>query len=575
MKRLLLIIIILLIGISGWAQDDASILPDSLTSQLKEFRQNDDKRAQILIDLIEYCFDHRQHEAALPYIKELRNLKYYTEGDYYQIALCDYYYGNSMLKKNKKDNNTIGLQEAMQWFDKSLVSLDKTINNSSTMKLRARLMLNKSSCFFSMNLFPQMYECIINGIEFAEKENDSLMLGKLYNNLGLMYQNMFRNEESIVALKKSLVYFPNSILSLTNIAVTYTTVKEYDSAYIYLNYAMKNACNFNDSLSVYLWNGYTKRHEGNNEQGEMLLKEVVAGYERLSENNHEKCMAYRELAIAEEQLGKYTEALCSINEAIRIAEITQDLNALYFSYGVKSKVEKAMGDYESALLDVYNLMRIDDSLCQLRNANKIVQYERELEYKKAEENFRYESFKAQQKHKTTTIVSTITTVFIVVVAAFLVVLSRKRRKMLELELNAQHREMTSKALNQMHVNEVLGDVVDKLSKIQDSSNGEGASLSATIHDLKEMVDDGSKKDFDYYFVQVHPDFYKHLSADFPDLTPNDLRLCAFVIAKLNIKEIADLNNMSADSVKNARSRLRKKLGLTDPNASLLAFLSKY
>ena len=92
MKRLLLIIIIILLGSPCWAQEDASILPDSLTSQLKEFRQNDDKRAQILIDLIEYCFDHRQHEAALPYIKELRNLKYYTEGDYYQVALCDYYY---------------------------------------------------------------------------------------------------------------------------------------------------------------------------------------------------------------------------------------------------------------------------------------------------------------------------------------------------------------------------------------------------------------------------------------------------------------------------------------------------
>ena len=127
----------------------------------------------------------------------------------------------------------------------------------------------------------------------------------------------------------------------------------------------------------------------------------------------------------------------------------------------------------------------------------------------------------------------------------------------------------------MHVNEVLGDVVEKLSKIQNTPNGGGTSLTSTIHDLKEMVDDGSKKDFDYYFVQVHPDFYKHLSADFPDLTPNDLRLCAFVVAKLNIKEIAELNNMSADSVKNARSRLRKKLGLTDPNASLLTFLSKY
>lgn len=565
------------IALSATAQEQATALalPDSLEGKLKENRQNDDVRGKALADIIEYLFEHRQHEAALPYIKELRNLKYYNEGDYYQVALCDYYYGSSLLTISKTNNNVSGFQEAMLWLDKALVSLDKTIDNILTRKLKARVMLGKSSGLFSMNFYPQMYECSINGIEIAEIDKDSLMIGKLYNNLGLMYQNLFRNEESIEALKKSLIYIPNSILSLTNLAVTYTTVKEYDSAYIYLNYALKNARSINDSLYVYLWNGYTKRHEGNNEEGEMILKEVVAGYERLSKNVHEKCMAFRELAIAENKLGKYTEALSAINEAIRVAEVIQDLNALYFSYGVKSEIEQAMGDYESALIDVHNLMRIDDSLSQLRNANKIVQYERELEYKKAEENFKYENFKAQQRQKTTIIVSSITTVFVIVITIFLFVLNRKRRKMLELELNAQNREMASKALNQMHVNEVLKDVVNRMNEIQENSEGMGIGVSSMIHDLNEMVDDGSKKDFDYYFVKVHPDFYTNLKKDFLNLTSNDLRLCAFIKAKLSTKEIAELNNMSADSVKNSRSRLRKKLGLTDPNISLDSIISKY
>jgi hypothetical protein len=96
-----------------------------------------------------------------------------------------------------------------------------------------------------------------------------------------------------------------------------------------------------------------------------------------------------------------------------------------------------------------------------------------------------------------------------------------------------------------------------------------------LRDLNGMIDDGSKKAFDYYFVQVHPDFYTHLKQDFPDLTINELRLCALVKANLNIKEIANLNNVSIDSVKSSRKRLRKSLGISDPNVDLGEFLSKY
>ena len=565
------------LALSATAQEKATAieLPDSLVGQLKENRQNDDVRGKALADIIEFLFEQNQEEVALPYIKELRNLKFYTEGDYYQQALCDYYYGKSSLTISKTNNNVSGFQEAMLWFDKSLVSLDKTIDSMLTRKLRARVMLGKSSGLFSMNLYPQMYECLINGIEIAVINKDSLMIGKLYNNLGLMYQNLFRNEESIEALKKSLIYIPNSILSLTNIAVTYTTMKEYDSAYIYLNYALKNACDFNDSLYVYLWNGYTKCLEGKNGEGEILLENVVAGYERLSGNTYEKCMAYRELAIAENKMGKYTEALRAINEAIRVAEMNQDLNALFFSYGVKSKIEQALGNYKAALIDVNNFLSIKDSLSQLQNANKIVQYEREFEYKKAVENFKYENFKAQQKQRTITIVSGITAIFIIIITIFLFILNRKRRKMLELELNAQNREMASKALSQMHINEVLKDVVNRMNEIQENSEETGIGVSSMIHDLNEMVDNGSKKDFDYYFVKVHPNFYTNLKQDFPNLTTNDLRLCAFIKAKLSTKEIAELNNMSADSVKNSRSRLRRKFGLTDPNISLDSIISRY
>jgi DNA-binding CsgD family transcriptional regulator len=56
-------------------------------------------------------------------------------------------------------------------------------------------------------------------------------------------------------------------------------------------------------------------------------------------------------------------------------------------------------------------------------------------------------------------------------------------------------------------------------------------------------------------------FYKFLKEKYPELTPNDLRMCAYLRMNFNTKEIAQLLNISARSVETSRHRLRKKLKL--------------
>ena len=560
------------------AQNEATTLalPDSLVGKLKENRQNDDVRGKALADIIEYLFEHRQHEAALPYIKELRNLKYYTEGDYYQVALCDYYYACYIGKNDPR--------EALQWADKSLEALKNTIENKDTSKLYARIKLAKSGCLVLLNLLPEAYNSTQEGIEMAEKISDSVLLGKLYNNMGIMYLQADRIQESFSSFQKSLRNLPNNFEALYNLCIAHSVAKEldstyqyYDSAYFYKEHLLVAARNRQDTTATYYRTGCMKSFERKYDEAILFL---LQAYENMRENENIEQFGLdfynmwgtlRELSLVSLNMGHLDQALEFIDKAIQMAETSNHIDALASSFGIKSDILSRKGDYKAAYEYAQKQQECNAELNQLQDVVKLSQYERDLLLRESEEQLRYE----KQKQQTTWIVAGLLAFFSILVAILLVVYNRKRRRMLELELDAQHREMTSKALNQMHVNEVLGDVVEKLSKIQNTPNGGGTSLTSTIHDLKEMVDDGSKKDFDYYFVQVHPDFYKHLSADFPDLTPNDLRLCAFVVAKLNIKEIAELNNMSADSVKNARSRLRKKLGLTDPNASLLTFLSKY
>ncbi len=56
-------------------------------------------------------------------------------------------------------------------------------------------------------------------------------------------------------------------------------------------------------------------------------------------------------------------------------------------------------------------------------------------------------------------------------------------------------------------------------------------------------------------------FFKVLKDKYPDLTPNDLRLCAYLRLNLSTKEIAQLLNISNRGVEISRHRLRKKLNI--------------
>lgn len=79
--------------------------------------------------------------------------------------------------------------------------------------------------------------------------------------------------------------------------------------------------------------------------------------------------------------------------------------------------------------------------------------------------------------------------------------------------------------------------------------------------------------FETNFEQAHETFMKNLKAHYPELTPGDMRLCAFLKMNLSSKEIAPLLGISVRGVENHRYRLRQKLGL-DQHENLIGILLK-
>ncbi|MDO1500331.1 hypothetical protein Q2T40_09335 [Winogradskyella maritima] len=73
------------------------------------------------------------------------------------------------------------------------------------------------------------------------------------------------------------------------------------------------------------------------------------------------------------------------------------------------------------------------------------------------------------------------------------------------------------------------------------------------------------------FEKIYPNFSHSLKKLSPNISANELKLCALIRLNLNSKEIGELLNITQDSVNKARYRLRKKLGLT-PNEDIFTTL---
>lgn len=144
---------------------------------------------------------------------------------------------------------------------------------------------------------------------------------------------------------------------------------------------------------------------------------------------------------------------------------------------------------------------------------------------------------------------------------------------LQLEMREKEAEMLSQTSSIIQKKELMNQVKEELNLYQEKySSNNFKPLYNKMNQLLNSID--SEEDwtnFMFKFEEKHPMFFKYLKVNFPQLTANDMKLCACLKLNLESKEIASLMNLSVRSVENNRSRLRKKLGLL-PEQSLTEFV---
>ena len=139
-------------------------------------------------------------------------------------------------------------------------------------------------------------------------------------------------------------------------------------------------------------------------------------------------------------------------------------------------------------------------------------------------------------------------------------LMKLRNEQLSQDVDTKNRELAVSTMSLIKKNELLSLIKEDLK----SSTPEGPkSIKSVITNItKNISEEDSWKVFKEAFDNADKDFLKKVKLAHPSLTPNDLRLCAYLRLNLSSKEVAPLISISVRSVEIKRYRLRKKMELT-------------
>lgn len=132
-----------------------------------------------------------------------------------------------------------------------------------------------------------------------------------------------------------------------------------------------------------------------------------------------------------------------------------------------------------------------------------------------------------------------------------------KNEQLEQDIKSKNRELAISTMSLIKKNEFLNSLKNELKKADPENNLK--SVVKLINNNINNTDDW--KFFQEAFNNADKDFLKKVKERHPSLTPNDLRLCAYLRLNLSSKEIAPLLNISSRSVEVKRYRLRKKMNL--------------
>lgn len=143
---------------------------------------------------------------------------------------------------------------------------------------------------------------------------------------------------------------------------------------------------------------------------------------------------------------------------------------------------------------------------------------------------------------------------------------------LDQDLEYKKKELASKMIYVLEKNEFIISIAKRLLDLKpELSKDNQSAIQPIIYELKQNSTSKIWDEFEIRFKEVHSDFYDKLNRLYPDLTPNEIKICAFLRLNMSTKEISAITHQSVKSINMARFRLRKKLNI-ETEENLISYL---
>lgn len=303
--------------------------------------------------------------------------------------------------------------------------------------------------------------------------------------------------------------------------------------------------------------------------------------------------------------GNYDTAIAHLQKAMEYNHITGNIHSELYSVLFLSNTYERLGEYKNSLNLFQRYNALNDSIRKSEQQEQTVQIElqylNERQRKELEHKQQIELAKKERKVLTYMIFSGL----FLFSAIILYLINRNQsirmkqvelaHERLELEqhnltlekhnlrleneklamtLEHRNKELATNVMYLIQKNEYITKTTQELIGLKDNLLPKNRTLvQKIIRNLRINTDDSVWQEFEIRFQNVHKDFYKKLHDQFPNLTPSETRLCAFLKLNMSTKEISSITHQTPESLHVARSRLRKKLGISRDD-NLVAFLQE-
>ena len=153
-------------------------------------------------------------------------------------------------------------------------------------------------------------------------------------------------------------------------------------------------------------------------------------------------------------------------------------------------------------------------------------------------------------------------------------LQQMEQERLEEELHYRKKDISNLALYLSKLKDINDTMMDRLEDLKNKKPTEQKeALTNVVNELSVVIQSQEKATIIQENIDlVNTQFAAKIVQMFPELTKSEIELCGLFKMNLSNKEISLLKNISPMSVKMARYRLRKKLGLP-PEGDIYRFLA--